>query len=147
MRKAKIIARLATLGFIILSSGCASFATNPYGYSVAGDTIAPESVIRASSEARNANINTDVDAHERYARLRFVKKCYEDFGPVCMSLGGYGGGMYMPYDYTTMGLLAVSDQGTDGQDGSEADASDAKRRADRALNEFLELGVELRKEE
>lgn len=147
MRKAKIIAGVATLGFIILSAGCASFATNPYGYTVAGDTLAPESVIRASSEARVANINADVEAHERYARLHFVEKCYQDYGPICMSLGGYSGGMYLPYDYTTMGLLAISGQGTDGQDGSNADAEEAKRRADRAIKEFDDLAAKLAKEE
>lgn len=147
MKNAKIIAGVATLGFIILSAGCASFATNPYGYSVAGDTIAPESVIRASSEARNANISTDVEAHERYARLNFVEKCYQDYGPICMSLGGYGSGMYMPYDYTTSGLLAVSNQGLDGQDGDTLGAEEAKRRADRALKEFDDLAIELSKEE
>ena len=146
MKNGKII--LVSCFLSLVATGCSSFGANPYNYSIAGDTLSPESVIRASSEARNANINTDVDAHERYARLRFVEKCYADYGPICMSLGGYGGGMYMPYDYTTMGLLAVSGQGAaNGQDGGDADTSEARARADRALNEFLELGNELRKDE
>ncbi len=150
--KTKIVSFILVTGLFILMcimAGCASFATNPYGYTVAGDTLAPESVIRASSEARNANISIDVEAQERYARLHFVEKCYEDYGPVCMSLGGYGGGMYLPYDYTTSGLLAVSQNGNgqDGADGSDADALEAKRRADRALKEFDDLAVELSKEE
>lgn len=134
-----------------LSFGCASFVANPYAYSMAGDTLNPEAVIKASSEARNANITTDVEAHERYARLHFVEKCYQEYGPVCLTLGGYGGGMYAPYDYTTAGLLTLSEsQNTNGQDGangSDADALEAKRRADRALKEFDDLAIELSKEE
>lgn len=129
--------------------GCASFATNPYDYTIAGDTLSPTTVIRASSEARNANIATDVEAHERRMRVVMANRCYEDYGPICMALGGYGGGMYLPYDYTTMGLLAAANQKNDepAGDNSSAVAKEALDRANRAIKEVDDLEAKLAGEE
>lgn len=131
-----------------LSLGCASFGANPYDYTISGETLSPASVIHASSEARNANITTDFEARERNTRLRMAERCYLDYGPICASIGygvGYGSGIYMPYDYTNLGLLAVAGgmNGQNGANGSDADVADAKARADLALNKFLKHAVEL----
>ncbi len=146
---------LAVLVVVILCSlgGCASFGTDPYGYTIAGDTLSPEQIIRVSSQARNANILTDAEAHQRWQQTEMAKKCYDDYGPICNSLGygiGYGGSVYMPYDYTLLGLMAAGNSANDGKDSNDsnnADTIEAKKRADRALNEYLELGNELKKGE
>lgn len=153
--------KLLAILFVIIccSLGCASFATDSYSYRVSGVTASAESVIRASSDARVASMHSTVEIEEQRARIELGKKCYEDYGPICASLGfsvgyygmngmAYAGGFYAPYDYTTLGLLAAGAAKSPEATSPETTtaAKEAQEKANRSIKEVNDLLEEISKE-